>query len=483
MLSQQLQQKLQQKLSPQQIQLVKLLEVPNIELEERIQRELEENPALEEGVDESLEQNNTDIESDPNEDKSIDDDLDFEEYMQQDDIPEYKLRTNNVSRDDKHEDIPFSIGISFHEHLLEQLSLQNLKPEEREIAEYILGNIDDEGYLRREPESMADDIAFQLGKEVSDELIYRMIKVVRSLDPAGVGAYTLQECLSLQLQRKEATKAICVAQQIIDECFESFSKKHYEKIIKRYNLTENELKAAIGEIVRLNPKPGNAWGGLLEQNNGIIIPDFILEIEQGNLVVLLNNGEIPNLRVSNTYKEMFETYSNDKTNNKELKETVQFVKQKLDAAKWFIDALKQRNQTLISTMETIVDFQREFFLKGDETLLKPMILKDIAERTGLDISTISRVSNSKYIQTDFGVFPVKYFFSESMQTTDGEEVSSKEIKKILTDVIAVEDKKKPVTDEKLMEILNEKGYKIARRTVAKYREQLNIPVARLRKEI
>ena len=249
------------------------------------------------------------------------------------------------------------------------------------------------------------------------------------------------------------------------------------------NLTENELKAAISEIVRLNPKPGNAWGGLLEQNNGIIIPDFILEIEQGNLVVLLNNGEIPNLRVSNTYKEMFETYSNDKTNNKELKETVQFVKQKLDAAKWFIDALKQRNQTLISTMETIVDFQREFFLKGDETLLKPMILKDIAERTGLDISTISRVSNSKYIQTDFGVFPVKYFFSESMQTTDGEEVSSKEIKKILTDVIAVEDKKKPVTDEKLMEILNEKGYKIARRTVAKYREQLNIPVARLRKEI
>lgn len=478
MLSQQLQQKLQQKLSPQQIQVIKLLEIPTVELEERIRQELEENPALEEGADDILgdEIDNTD-------EKEGNEEIELDEYMPDDDIPDYKLQTNNYSSENKREDIPFSIGITFHEYLMDQLRLRNLSEQKQMVAEYIIGNIDDEGYLRRDIESMIDDIAFQQGMEVHEMDILETLTVVQDFDPAGVGARDLRECLSLQIERKTRTPSVELAERIINGCFEEFTKKHYDKIIKKLNASEEQLKAASAEIVKLNPKPGNAWVSLLERNMQQVIPDFILEVENGEPRILLNNRNVPELRVSNTYQEMFQDYSQNKQNNKEMKDAVLFVKQKLDSAKWFIDAIKQRYNTLLSTMTAIVNFQKEFFLKGDDTLLRPMILKDIAEITGLDISTISRVSNSKFIQTDFGVYPVKYFFSESMQTDSGEEVSSREIKSILQKCINEENKKKPLTDEELAQALKEKGYIIARRTIAKYREQLNIPVARLRKII
>ncbi|MDR1698207.1 MAG: RNA polymerase factor sigma-54 [Prevotellaceae bacterium] len=478
MLKQSLQQRLQQKLAPQQIQLVKLLEVPTMELEERIRQELEENPALEEGADESLATDETE-----QYDEGSNDEIDLEEYMADDDIPDYKLHTNNHSADDKRETIPFSVGITFHEHLENQLGLCSLSEHDRAVAEYIIGNIDDEGYLRREITAMVDDIAFQTGMEVSEAQMLDLLQIVQDFEPAGVGARSLQECLLLQIRRKKKTDAVLLAEKIIEHHFDEFSKRHYEKIIKRLNLSDEQFRQATEEITRLNPKPGNAWETLLERNAEQIIPDFILEIENGEPCVKLNSGNVPELRVSSAYKEMFQDYSQNKQNNKEMKNAVLFVKQKLDAAKWFIDAIRQRCQTLLTTMTAIVQLQREFFIEGDETLLRPMILKDVAEATGLDISTISRVSNSKYIQTDFGVFPVKYFFSESMQTDSGEEVSSREIKSILQTCINDEDKRKPLPDEVLAEILKEKGYVIARRTVAKDREQMNIPVARLRKKI
>ncbi len=478
MLKQSLQQRLQQKLAPQQIQLVKLLEVPTMELEERIRQELEENPALEEGADENLTADETE-----QYDEGSNDEIDLEEYMADDDIPDYKLQVNNHSADDKRETIPFSAGITFHEHLENQLGLCSLSEHDRAVAEYIIGNIDDEGYLRREITAMVDDIAFQTGMEVSDAQMLDLLQVVQDFEPAGVGARNLQECLLLQIRRKKKNDAVLLAEKIIQRYFDEFSKRHYEKIIKRLNLSDEQFRQVTEEITRLNPKPGNAWGTLLERNAEQIIPDFILEIENGEPCVRLNNDNVPELRVSSAYKEMFQDYSQNKQNNKEMRNAVLFVKQKLDAAKWFIDAIKQRCQTLLTTMTAIVQLQREFFIEGDETLLRPMILKDVAEATGLDISTISRVSNSKYIQTDFGVFPIKYFFSESMQTDSGEEVSSREIKSILQTCVKDEDKRKPLADEVLAEILKEKGYVIARRTVAKYREQMNIPVARLRKEI
>jgi len=482
MLRQSLEQKLQQKLSPAQIQVIKMLEVPTLELEERIRQELEENPALEEGSE--LKDDET-YDDDLNDDGGNNDDMDLEEYMMDDDIPDYRLKTNNSSKDDKHEDIPFSIGKTFHEHLIEQLGLQSITDKQRVIAEYVIGNIDDEGYLRRPVESMVDDIVFQSGVNTNEEEVEEMISLVQEFDPAGVGATSLQDCLKLQLERKTYRREVDIALQIIENYFEEFSKKHYDKIIKYLSITEDELRDAITEIAHLNPKPGNAWGGnLLEKSMTTVVPDFILENDEGKLRVHLNDSNVPDLRVSTTYNDLFQTYTDQKgEKNTALKEAVMFAKQKIDSARWFIDAIKQRHQTLLTTMQAIVNYQREFFLEGDDVYMKPMILKDIADITGYDISTISRVSNSKYIQTEFGVYPVKYFFSESMTNDSGEEVSTREIKKILQDCIENEDKRKPLNDDALVEVLKTKGYPIARRTVAKYREQLNIPVARLRKEL
>jgi len=484
MLKQQLQQKLQQKLSPAQIQVIKMLEVPTLELEERIRQEIEENPALEEGAENENDGDDFDDEF-GNEDGGNNDDFDIDDYVADDDIPDYKLKTNNTSKDDKHEDIPFSIGMTFHEHLIDQLGLLNLKEDDRLLAEYIIGNIDDEGYLRRTPESMVDDIVFQSGIQTTDAEMNRIIKLVRNFDPAGVGAVNLQECLILQLDRKTQTNEVKLAKIILSDFFDEFSKKHYDKITRGLNIDDEQLKKVIAEIVKLNPKPGNAWGGnLLEKSMTTIVPDFILENDENQLTVHLNNSNVPELRVNSTYNEMFQEYATNKSNqSREQKDAVMFVKQKIDSARWFIDAIKQRQQTLLTTMMAIVKYQKQFFIEGDDTYLKPMILKDIADITGLDISTISRVSNSKYIQTDFGIFPVKYFFSESMTNDSGEEVSTREIKKILQDCIDNEDKHKPLNDDALADVLKEKGYIIARRTAAKYREQLNIPVARLRKEI
>ncbi len=482
MLRQSLEQKLQQKLSPAQIQVIKMLEVPTLELEERIRQELEENPALEEGA----ELNDDDAyDDDMNDDGGNNDDMDLDEYMMDDDIPDYRLKVNNTSKDDKREDIPFSIGKTFHEHLIEQLGLQSISEHQRTIAEYVIGNIDDEGYLRRPVESMVDDIVFQAGVTTNEEEVEDMISLVQEFDPAGVGATSLQECLKLQLERKTYRPEVDIALKIIENYFDEFSKKHYDKIIKYLSITEDDLRDAITEIAHLNPKPGNAWGGnLLEKSMSVVVPDFILENNEGKLSVHLNDSNVPDLRVSTTYNDLFQTYTDQKgEKNSALKEAVMFAKQKIDSARWFIDAIKQRHQTLLTTMQAIVNYQREFFLEGDDVYMKPMILKDIADITGYDISTISRVSNSKYIQTEFGVYPVKYFFSESMTNDSGEEVSTREIKKILQDCVENEDKRKPLNDDALVDVLKTKGYPIARRTVAKYREQLNIPVARLRKEL
>ncbi|MEA4935823.1 MAG: RNA polymerase factor sigma-54 [Paludibacter sp.] len=483
MLRQSLEQKLQQRLSPAQIQVIKMLEVPTLELEERIRQELEENPALEEG--EEMREDESDFADDLNDDGGNNDDMDLEDYMLDDDIPDYRLKINNISKDDKREEIPFSIGTTFHEYLIEQLGLQHLNEHERLLAEYVIGNIDDEGYLRRTVESMVDDIVFHAGVHTTDEEMQRIVDLIQEFEPSGVCAVTLQECLMLQLERKKYRPEADVALQIVKDYFEEFSKKHYDKIKKGLDIDDDMLREAVAEISRLNPKPGNAWGGnLLEKSMTVIVPDFILENDDGKLDVHLNNSNIPELRVSNTYNELFQTYSEKKSEkNNGLKDAVTFAKQKIDAARWFIDAIKQRHETLLTTIKAIVDFQHDFFVEGDDVYLKPMILKDIADITGYDISTISRVSNSKFIQTEFGVYPVKYFFSESMTNDSGEEVSTREIKKILQDCIDGENKKKPLNDDALAEVLKTKGYNIARRTVAKYREQLNIPVARLRKEI
>lgn len=482
MLRQSLEQKLQQKLSPAQIQVIKMLEVPTLELEERIRQELEENPALEEGAELT---DDDAYQDDLNDDGGNNDDMDLDEYMMDDDIPDYRLKANNTSKDDKREDIPFSIGKTFHEHLIEQLGLQTISEHQRLISEYVIGNIDDEGYLRRPVESMVDDIVFQAGVHTDEAEVEDCIALVQEFDPAGVGATTLQECLVLQLERKTYRPEVDIALKIIQNYFDEFSKKHYDKIIKYLEITEDQLREAISEIAHLNPKPGNAWGGnLLEKSMSVVVPDFILENSDGKLSVHLNDSNVPDLRVSSSYNDLFQTYSDHKgEKSTALKDAVVFAKQKIDAARWFIDAIKQRHQTLLTTMQAIVGFQREFFLEGDDVYMKPMILKDIADITGYDISTISRVSNSKYIQTEFGIYPVKYFFSESMTNDSGEEVSTREIKKIMQECIDNEDKRKPLNDDALVDVLKLRGYPIARRTIAKYREQLNIPVARLRKEL
>jgi RNA polymerase sigma-54 factor len=481
MLKQSLQQKLQQKLSPQQIQVIRLLEVPALEIEERIKQELEENPALEEDPENPFQEEfpvNDVLNSGDNEDFTLGD------YQNEESIPDYRLTISNQGSNDKKEDIPFSIGSSLHEYLMEQLHLKFLTPQQTELTEYVIGNIDQDGYLRREVDAMVDDYSFQSGICVAEEDMKEAVKIIQEFEPAGVGATNLKECLLLQLTRKEPTASIQLAIDILTGSFEDFIRKHYDKILKRYSITENDFKEVVSEIVKLNPKPGSTWESILEENSIQLIPDFILENIDGELVLSLNNKNIPELRINRNYAEMLDEYTNNKDNqSKEMRDAVLFVKQKLDSAKWFIDAIKQRQDTLQRTMQAIVERQKEFFLEGDETKLKPMILKDIADDTGYDISTISRVSNSKYIQTDFGVYPLKFFFSESMQNKQGEEISAVEIKTILEECIRSENKRFPLTDDKLAEILKEKGYIIARRTVAKYREQLNIPVARLRKEL
>jgi RNA polymerase sigma-54 factor len=485
MLKQKLQQKLLQKLSPQQIQMIKLLEVPTLQIEQRIKKELEENPALEEGSeDESLPAEETEEEQFEEEDKDQEE-FTLDDYIEEDEIPDYRLHANNYSKDDeKRAEIPFSGGSSFHEHLESQLGLRNLTDKQKILGEYIIGNIDEDGYLRRELANIVDDLAFLQNVTTTEQELEEVLEIIQDLEPAGVGSRTLRECLLLQLKKRDADEPeVKLAYSIIDQHFEEFSKRHYDKIINRMGISEAELKKAIDEVLKLNPKPGGEFSDPFSKNSQPIIPDFILEHAEEGFDLHLNSRNLPELRLSSTYSEMLREYSRDKGNKKEMKEAVLFVKQKIDSAKWFIDAIKQRQNTLLLTMNAILEYQREYFVDGDETKLKPMILKDVAEMTGLDISTVSRVANSKYIQTHFGIFPLKFFFSEGLQTDSGEEVSTREIKRILQDCIDNEEKRRPLTDERLTEILQEKGYQIARRTVAKYREQLNIPVARLRREI
>jgi RNA polymerase sigma-54 factor len=483
MLKQRLQQKLLQKLSPQQIQMIKLLEVPTLQIEQRIKKELEENPALEEGAaddDMPSEQEEEYQESDKDQDEFTIDD-----YIDDDEIPEYKLQTRNYSKDDdKRAEIPFSVGSSFQEHLESQLSLRNLTEKQKVLGEYILGNIDEDGYLRRELTNIVDDLAFLQNVETSESELEEVLETIQDLEPAGVGARNLRECLLLQLEKKDLSQPFLkLAHRIIDSHFDEFTRRHYDKIIGRLNISEHDLKEAIDEILKLNPKPGGVYNDPYNRSSQPIIPDFILELTEDGFDLHLNSRNLPELRLNSSYHDMLQAYSRDKTQKKEMKDAVMFVKQKIDSAKWFIDAIKQRQNTLLLTMNAILEYQKEYFIDGDETRLRPMILKDVAEMTGLDISTVSRVANSKFIQTHFGIFPLKFFFSEGLQTDSGEEVSTREIKRILQDCIENEPKRRPLTDERLTEILQEKGYQIARRTVAKYREQLNIPVARLRKEI
>jgi len=484
MLKQRLQQKLLQKLSPQQIQMIKLLEVPTLQIEQRIKKELEENPALEEGTDE--EEVPSEQEDDQFEEKDKDqEEFTIDDYIEDDDIPDYRLQAKNYSKDeDKRTEIPFSVGASFHEHLDSQLSLRDLTEKQKMLGEYILGNIDEDGYLRRELSSIVDDLAFLQNIETTEDELEEVLEIIQDLEPAGVGARTLRECLMLQIEKRDNSQpSMRLAYTMLDLHFEEFTKRHYDKIILRLGITENELKAAIEEILRLNPKPGGVYSDPYSKTSQPIIPDFILELTEDGFDLHLNSRNLPELRLSSAYSEMLHSYSKDKTQKREMKDAVLFVKQKIDSAKWFIDAIKQRQNTLLLTMNAILEYQQEYFIDGDETKLKPMILKDVAEMTGLDISTVSRVANSKYVQTHFGIFPLKFFFSEGLQTDSGEEVSTREIKRILQDCIENEQKRRPLTDESLTDILQEKGYQIARRTVAKYREQLNIPVARLRREI
>lgn len=489
MLKQELNLRLQQKLSPQQIQLMKLVQLPTLAFEQRIKQELEENPALEEGLEYSEDEYNTESdqweEDDYNQDQSIDTgDINIDEYLSDDEIPNYKTYTNNYSDEDDDRSIPYAQGISFLDYLDNQLSMFRLDEEEFQIATFIIGNMDDDGYIRRDLQAIVNDMAFtQNIYSDKNEVEHLLVKYIQKLDPIGVGARDLQECLKIQLENKvPQTENTVLAIDIITKSFEAFTKKHYKRLAQKYDISEERLKDAISEIEKLNPKPGQSFAGnqkTVEQ----ITPDFTIKIIDGELELSLNGRNVPELRVSNSYAEMLDTYKNTEKKSTEQKEAVLFVKQKLDAAKWFIDAVTQRRNTLMFTMQAIMEFQKEYFLSGDETKIKPMILKDIADNIMMDISTVSRVANSKYVNTPYGTFLIKDLFSESLTNEEGEEVSTREIKRILQDVIGEEDKRKPLTDEKLMEILKDKGYPIARRTIAKYREQLNIPVARLRKEI
>lgn len=488
MLNQKLQQKLLQKLSPQQILLMKLLQIPSVAIEQRIKQEIEENPALEESGD--TDENDDLFNQDENdfdentfeESENNNEEFDLSDYIDDDDIPSYKLSSNNFNADDEKKEIPFISSLSFHDFLISQLGLRHFDEKEYNIALNIIGNLDDSGYLQRNVDAMIDDLAFTHNITTNREEILSVLSIIQEFDPAGVGARNLQECLLLQIRRlNDESPAANLAILIIDRYFNEFKKKHYEKIIRKVGVDEKDLKEAIEIILKLNPKPGNSLSETTKTNH-YIIPDFIIHNNSGSLELTLNSKNTPELRLNSTYVNLLESYAESKK-TKEQKNAFLFVKQKIDSAKWFIDAIKQRQNTLYITMNAILNYQKDYFLTGDETKLKPMILKNIAEMVNLDISTISRVASSKYVQTPFGTFLLKSFFSESMQTDDGEEVSTREIKKILLDCIQSEIKTKPLTDEHLAKILKEKGYTIARRTVAKYREQLNIPVARLRKEL
>jgi len=467
--------KLSQKLSPQQIQLMKLIQLPTLDFEQKIQREIEENPALEQS------QKSNDEKQEDNDDYSDSDELNIDDYINYDDTPSYKLNSNNSGRAEE-KNIPYASGISFTEHLISQLKPISLSEKKMKIAEFLVGSIDESGYIRLETEEIIDDLAFTQNLFITEDELFEVLKVVQDFDPPGVGALTLQECLVLQLKRKKGSRHVDLAIEIIQSSFEQFSKKHFEKLMNKHSINEGELKDVIKLISKLNPKPGGSYSGgekPIEQ----VVPDFKISIENNELNLELNYRNSPFLNISKDYDEMLKGYKLEKNKSKSQREAIQFIKQKLDSAKWFIDAVKQRQQTLMITMQAIMNYQREYFLSGDERKIKPMILKDIANEIEMDISTISRVANSKYVDTPYGTKLLKEFFSESMKTTSGEEISTIEIKKILEKIILDENKRKPETDEKLVKILNEKGYKIARRTVAKYREQLNIPVARLRKEI
>ena len=481
MLKQQLQLKLAQKLSPQQIQLMKLIQLPTLDFEQKLQNELEENPALESGKEESQQEDNFDQEYDDNNELIDTQDIDIDAYLSDDEIPSYRLNTNNYSADEEEKTTPLSGGVSFHETLKLQIGSLILTEEEKIIAEFIIGSIDESGYLRRSLDDLVDDLAFTQGIMVEKKKIENVLEKVQSIDPAGVGARNLQECLALQLERKEASLAIIVAKKIILETFDLFSKKHFKKMLDKFDIDESLFKEGLLEIEKLNPKPGGAMSGIFQNTH--IVPDFILTIENGEIQVNVNRRNAPELHVSSGYQEMLKGYKVASTKSKAQKEAVQFIKQKLDAAQWFIDAIQQRRQTLQLTIEAIVNHQYEYFLTGDERALKPMILKDIADKINMDISTVSRVANSKYIDTPYGTKLLKTFFSESLTNAEGEEVSTLEIKKILRTLIEEEDKKKPLADNALSKGLQEKGYKVARRTVTKYREQMNFPVARLRKEL
>jgi len=478
---------LQQKLSPQQILLMKLLQIPTIALEQRIKQEIEENPALDESLeDDEFQDGDQEEEYENTLDDKDGEEFDLNDYVEDDDTPFYKLQANNYSPDDERKEIPFAAGKTFHDHLISQLGLRFLTEKQLNIANTIIGNLDDAGYLQRDINSMVDDLAFTQNLTTTPEEINTILKIIQELDPAGVGARNLKECLLIQLRRKQEDEPeieLDLSILILERYFNEFTKKHYDKIIKKARISEEDLKFAVGEILKLNPKPGNSMNEA-SRTSQYISPDFIINNQEGKLELSLNSKNTPELRVNRNYIEMIEAFSADKSKkSSQQKDAIIFVKRKIDSARWFMDAIKQRQNTLFTTMQAIMNYQKEYFLTGDETRLRPMILKDIAEIVNLDISTISRVANSKYVQTPFGTFLLKSFFSESMQTDSGEEVSTREIKKILQDCIEAEIKNKPLTDEQLTKILRQKGYNIARRTVAKYREQLNIPVARLRKEL
>ena len=485
MLKQSLQYKLLQKLSPQQIQLMKLIQLPTQAFEERLKQEIEENPALDTGKEESdsFEDDMSNEYDDTGTEKIDAEDINIDEYLSDDEIPSYKTQANNYSSDDDEKNVPYAAGTSFHQSLKNQLNTFSLNDEEKSIAEFLVGSIDDSGYIRREILDLVDDLAFIANIFTTEEKVLSVLKkVVHNLDPIGVGARDLKECLIIQLKSKEKNKTRALAINILENAFDHFVKKHYKKLLEKFSISEDELKEVNTEISKLNPKPGSSYSG----NNKIaeqIVPDFSIKIIDGELDLTLNSRNAPELHVSREYNNMLKGYQESNVKTKSQKDAVFFIKQKLDAAKWFIDAIKQRQQTLLVTMNTIMHYQYEYFLTGDERKLRPMILKDIADKINMDVSTVSRVANSKYVSTPYGTKLIKEFFSESMKNDQGEDVSTREIKKILETVIQEEDKKKPLTDEKLSKILKEKGYPIARRTVAKYREQLELPVARLRKEI
>ena len=482
MLNQKLQLKLSQKLSPQQIQLMKLIQLSTLEFEQRLSREIEENPALD-TVNESqeIDNDNFELNEDSEKQEKSDDEIDISEYLSDDDTPDYNLKSNNYSEENERA-IPYAAGTSFNQFLKNQLHSFSFNKEDLEIAEFILGSLDQFGYLRRELIDISDDLAFTLGINADENKIQKILDKIYLLDPAGIGAKNLQECLYLQLKRKKTTKNISNAVKIIKDLFDEFSKRHFDKIKAKLNISDEDLRESISEIEKLNPKPGGAYNENTKMNSSIV-PDFTVEVIDGNVKLKLNSRNAPDLYVSEEYKNMLSGYSESKEKTKSQKDAVMFIKQKLDSAKWFIEAIKQRNQTLIMTMSAIVDFQKEYFITGDEKKLKPMILKDIAEEITMDISTISRVANSKYVDTPYGTKLIKSFFSEGIKNSKGEDISTIEVKKTLESIIESEDKKKPLTDDQLTKLLNKEGYPIARRTVAKYREMIGAPVARLRRKL